>query len=218
MGGCGIREELKVRQEALDRYRRRLRCGASMTCAFRLLQIISGHLRFLLNSDFWAACLDLFGLAVLMSQDIEFLEPLYVFTKKLPTLKRLETIDARLRSSTKRFLYDSPPLELNVRLDTFQGKDASVLVRLFPNIRDTSIPDEVDLCAHEAGISPPTTEILVWVARKGTFTPLLAGPMTDTELSAQLEKKRRNFTYTAGFMLMAVSSVFLLIGIVVRNG
>lgn len=176
-----------------------------------------GHLHFLLSLDFWAAFLDLFGLAVLMSQDVELLKSLYGITKKLPTLKHLEAIDVRLQRSIKRFQYDSLPLELDTRLDTFQGKDALVLVRLFPNIRDNAIPDEVDLCAHEVGISVATTEILVWVARKGTFTPLLAGPMTDAALSNELEKKRRNFTYTAGFALMAVSSALLLISIAIRN-
>lgn len=103
------------------------------------------------------------------------------------------------------------------RLDSFQGNEAAVVVAIFPNIRERPIPNEIDLCGCYIGQSFSTAEILVWAARKGTFSPLLTAPIPETVFRDKLDKKRRNFTYTAGFMLMAAGSALVLFGIVFKN-
>ena len=172
---------------------------------------------FLSRLEFWVTLLDLLGLAVLMSQDVEFLKFIYTFTAQLPPLKRWQVIEGRVQTAIKKFVYASPAIQETLLLETFRAEDAKVLISLFPIKRSPTMPDEVDLCACFVGMSFASMEIMVWLANKGTFEPILVSAISDTELGAQLEKKKRNFTYTAGFTLMAVSSLLYLAKTIVNN-
>ncbi len=172
---------------------------------------------FLWRWDFWVTLIDLLGLAILMSQDVESLKFLDNLARKLPRMKRLEDIERRFSEGIRRFLYSSHPLEESAKVETFGDQDVKALLDLFPSIKTEEIPNSVDLCAAEVGISPPTTEIFVFVTREGQLEPFITGAITDETFKTQLEKKRRNFTYTLGFRLMAFSSLLLLFDIVLHN-
>jgi hypothetical protein len=172
-----------------------------------------GHFpAFLSRFDFWGTLIDLFGLAILMSQDIEALKFLDNLVQKVPGMSRLQTIAQRFRALIKSFEGAYPAIQEEIRLGTFEGRDAEIVVELLSNAKE-AIPEKIDLCACYVGQSLQTMEIVVWAAREGVFK-LLAGPMTEIAFIEKLDKKMHNFTYTAGFTLMALGSVLFLASIV----
>lgn len=188
-----------------------------MTAFVGGLQPVCIHIPgFFWRLDFWATLLDLFGLAVLLSHDVEVLKFLEMFARKVPPLSRLEAIEYRIQGGVKRFEYASPAIQQEMYLDTFEREDKAIVLGLFTITKEAQIPDAVDLCACYVGVGH-TLEIWMWLANKGQFNPLLTSISTDTVLAGRIEKKRQNFIYTVGFTLMAISSTFLLISIVINN-
>jgi hypothetical protein len=172
-----------------------------------------GHFpAFLSRFDYWGTLLDLFGLAVLMSQDIEALKFLDKFARRFPGMSRLQEIAERFRNAIKRFENAFPAIQQEMRLDTFEGPDAEIVVGLLSNAKE-AIPEKIDLCACYVGQSLQTMEIVVWAAHEGALK-LLAGPMTEIAFIEKLDKKMHNFTYTAGFTMMALGSLLFLLSIV----
>ena len=166
--------------------------------------------------DFWAVLLDLVGLTILMSHDIEFLKPIDKRIKSLKPSERWQKLDDRIWKALETFEQISPPIQAYTKVDTFKGKDAKSLIELFSSPRQVKIPDEVDLCGHRDGPSIMLSRVFFWVSLRDKFEPFTE-QLTQVVLSVRIEKKQQNVTYSIGFGLMALSTIFLLVQIIVRN-
>jgi hypothetical protein len=166
--------------------------------------------------DFWAALLDIVGLSVLVSHDIDMLKFVYNLATLLPPMRRWHNLDLAVQTVVRQFADQYPGAEQETLLASFQGKEATDLTSLFP-VRSPDVPEEVDLYAMFVGPTFPSEEIMLWLTRGGETRGQLVRPMTDTELADRLEKKKQNFIYSLGFALMALASVLYLTGVIVNH-
>jgi hypothetical protein len=181
-------------------------------------------LPFLFRLDFWADLVDVLGLAVLVSWDVEFLKPLRSILLHLPSVRRRAQLMSRLHQKTVSFIQSFPNALHAERLETLNGVEIVDFLRCFPNWqRNRATPEAVDVCA--VNFDPNLQSVKTWIyaaevihQEMGQPRPHqlpIAGILPAEELSSRAEKLTQNLVYTTGFALMGFASLLSLIQIAI---
>jgi hypothetical protein len=173
--------------------------------------------KFLTRLDFWGELIDILGLAVLLSHDVSWLGWLHELFMLTPRLQRLTRLGLEIHKGTVQFIKSFPASLGEERLATLHATDAATFVRLFPDRKKVPLPEDVDAIA--INLAPNVQDVSVWIyAAEVSVGPItdnqtLAGPIPYSDFVNQTERQKQNLVYSAGFVLMAIGSVLLLIQI-----
>ena len=185
--------------------------------------MINGAPQFVFRLDFWGDTIDLLGLTILLSCDVQVLRPLLSMLTRLPNIQRRTELTSRLHQKNVTFIQSFLPALQPARLQTLNGVEVADFLKIFPDWRRSqAIPESIDVCAVNFDHFLQRSAPWIYAAQATTEEPLpnqkpLAGPLPSTDLFSRAEKQSQNTIYTAGFLLMACGSILSLIQIAIGH-
>jgi hypothetical protein len=162
--------------------------------------------------DFWGSLIDLVGLAILLSYDVPFLQPMLM---RWPSLERRRNLLHELKRLS------APTSSMDKWFQTFALKklikpDVAPFMRLYPGRdRKQAMPESITVFGHyDNRLRYPDPWIYPSVDPDGKSQ--LAGALILPTLFSNEETDIRNTVYSIGFLLMFVGSLMFLIHAALR--
>jgi len=176
--------------------------------------------------DLWGELLDLFGLTVLLSNDLRSLKGLHNCLTRLPYLGlgRHQQLLAKLREGVKGFEERSLGNDMPIPIEALKGTDAVTFSKLFAGWDPHKTrPETVYACAVYLNRDRPEVPAMVYPSdtpplddRRPKNINSLATPTAAPVLFELLEKYQGSAIYTVGFALMALGSALLILRIILH--
>ncbi len=160
---------------------------------------------FLHRLDFYGSLVELFGLAILLSYDVPFLQPQLL---RVPSLRRRRETLLRLKQYHGSFDESHTPMYEPQLALSLQGPDVAGFLKLFPDWgRGRPLPRSLTLYVVHGS---PLRFSEPWIFPSGDEDEPVATAISLSMLFTQEEREIQKVVYSVGFSLMLLGGILSL--------